>query len=244
MGFQKDLTGQVFKRLTVLGFSHNDSGYRSYWTCRCECGKVKPIQGYWLKTALSCGCYLSEYEDLTGKRYGRWTILSRAGNRKKLVYWNAVCDCGNKGIVGATSLSRGHSKSCGCFQREVASRIHRLDGFDAVTREAIGRYKQGAKSRGYEWSFEDSYAASLMALSCHYCGVEHSMKGRVRNGRRGIMINGLDRKNNDLGYTIENVVPCCKTCNRSKVAMGEFEFLAWIRKVYDFRKLEAKLDVV
>ena len=40
---------------------------------------------------------------------------------------------------------------------------------------------------------------------CHYCQSPASRTGM-----------GLDRVNNDLGYKIENVVPCCAPCNRYK----------------------------
>lgn len=37
---------------------------------------------------------------------------------KQGVFWNCICDCGNKGIVRGTSLTSGNSTSCGCFVLE------------------------------------------------------------------------------------------------------------------------------
>jgi len=53
-----NLSGMVFSRLTVLGYHGSVSG-RSYWTCKCECGIIKPIRGTHLSGGLtvSCGCY-------------------------------------------------------------------------------------------------------------------------------------------------------------------------------------------
>lgn len=57
------------------------------------------------------------YKDLTGRRFGRWTVISRAGLRTKSSAWNCRCDCGTKRIVLWASLKQG-SKSCGCLVKE------------------------------------------------------------------------------------------------------------------------------
>lgn len=56
--YRKDLTGQVFGRLTVLGYSHQDQYNRSHWVCLCECGNKKTISSNSLSSGKtrSCGC--------------------------------------------------------------------------------------------------------------------------------------------------------------------------------------------
>ena len=53
-----DLSGQAFGRLTVLEFSHTDKKDQTYWTCECECGNTKSINGASLRrgSSKSCGC--------------------------------------------------------------------------------------------------------------------------------------------------------------------------------------------
>ena len=58
--------------------------------------------------------------DLTGKRFGRWLVLSRAPNRRGHAYWNCQCDCGTEKVVWGNSLRRGESLSCGCLKRDMA----------------------------------------------------------------------------------------------------------------------------
>jgi len=48
--------------------------------------------------------------DLAGKRFGKWQVLSYAGNGR----WNCVCDCGSEKPVRSCHLTGGNSKSCGC----------------------------------------------------------------------------------------------------------------------------------
>lgn len=65
-------------------------------------------------------------EDLTGRRFGRYTVLRRAesyisktGSRQSR--WLCRCDCGNERIVFSQSLKSGNSLSCGCYQKETAT---------------------------------------------------------------------------------------------------------------------------
>ena len=61
-------------------------------------------------------------EDLTGKRFGRWTAIRKTpSSEKDEIRWDCICDCGTQRSVLERSLLRGRSKSCGCLQRESAS---------------------------------------------------------------------------------------------------------------------------
>lgn len=59
--------------------------------------------------------------DLIGQRFGRLVVVSEAGSRNGKVRWNCICDCGNEVVVDTSSLRSGNSKSCGCYQRYMAS---------------------------------------------------------------------------------------------------------------------------
>lgn len=60
--------------------------------------------------------------DLTGKRFGRLTVLERARNNKDgRTMWRCLCDCGNERIVMGKCLRNGHTSSCGCFNKERVS---------------------------------------------------------------------------------------------------------------------------
>lgn len=45
------------------------------------------------------------------------------------------------------------------------------------------------------------------------------------------MWNGIDRKNNDLGYVASNCVPCCVICNRGKNNMSYNDFVSYISRI-------------
>ena len=76
--------------------------------------------------------------ELTGQKYGRWSVISRAPNSSKgTTRWNCVCECGTEGIVGGCGLTGGKSKSCGCWNREVAVARHLTHGLRHVPEYSV-----------------------------------------------------------------------------------------------------------
>lgn len=66
---------------------------------------------------------MGAFVDLTGKRYGRLTVLERTDSTGRNIRWLCRCDCGKESKVFGFSLKRGQTKSCGCLQKEVTSEI-------------------------------------------------------------------------------------------------------------------------
>lgn len=62
------------------------------------------------------------YNDLTGKKFNKLTVVSRAENDiKNKNRWNCICECGAEKVVSGYSLTSGKTKSCGCQRRISAS---------------------------------------------------------------------------------------------------------------------------
>ena len=57
--------------------------------------------------------------NLTGKTFGRWTVLHRGENKGRLVRWECLCTCGTSKLVYGCSLVNGKSTSCGCARTEL-----------------------------------------------------------------------------------------------------------------------------
>ena len=66
--------------------------------------------------------------DLTGQKFGRLTVISRAENKGKRAAWNCLCECGKKVVVEGSLLKSGNTQSCGCLKREITSESHRIHG--------------------------------------------------------------------------------------------------------------------
>lgn len=121
-----DLTNNRYGRLIVLRRGDND-GKHTMWICQCDCGKIKSVRGSSLKDfyTLSCGCLqlekVREFSDLTGRIFGRLTVIKRMENKKGELTWLCQCSCGNTSVVRAGHLKDGETISCGCFRRESSS---------------------------------------------------------------------------------------------------------------------------
>lgn len=66
------------------------------------------------------------YEDLTGRKFGRLTVLERVENDKGgNVCLLCRCDCGTVKKIRRSHVVGGKIVSCGCYIRELASTLHR-----------------------------------------------------------------------------------------------------------------------
>lgn len=53
--------------------------------------------------------------NLTGRKFGKLTVLYKIHNTNNHVFWLCVCDCGNLTEVRTDALRKGDTKSCGCL---------------------------------------------------------------------------------------------------------------------------------
>ena len=131
---REDLSNQRFGRLIVLREDDKDT---KKCICKCDCGNIVSVNKSNLKRGFttSCGCYHTEVvskqrNDLTGKRFGRLTVVERVDNKDDAVRYLCRCDCGNEVVVRAASLMANFTKSCGCLKNELSSERFslKLDG--------------------------------------------------------------------------------------------------------------------
>lgn len=55
--------------------------------------------------------------ELTGLRFGKWTVVGRHGDTSP-PFWDCRCECGNSKLVRGVTLRAGESRSCGCIGAE------------------------------------------------------------------------------------------------------------------------------
>lgn len=136
MGKMIDLTGKKFGRLTVIERNGSTKDKRTLWLCECDCGNFKLAVGKELRNGRcqSCGCLfletVSKKEDLTGRKFGRLTVIQYAGKRNEKSMWKCECECtrGKYKIVAGGDLKSGRTQSCGCLQKELFGKKHRTHG--------------------------------------------------------------------------------------------------------------------
>lgn len=73
---------------------------------------------------------------------------------RRYVRWLCKCDCGNDVVVFGSNLGRGHTMSCGCLNKEVASETMKKYN----TYDLSGEYGIGYTIKGEEFYFDlDDY---------------------------------------------------------------------------------------
>lgn len=108
-GKKKNLVGQKFNKLFVVEEIPERRNNKIYWKCKCDCGNPELIEvsGSNLKTGAvkSCGCLGGKYKDLTGQKFGKYTVIKRDLNPKhtksESIYYFVQCDCGNEKLYSA-----------------------------------------------------------------------------------------------------------------------------------------------
>lgn len=109
--------------------------------------------------------------------------------------------------------------------------------------------KAQAKKRGLPWSLSIEEVIHIIKDKCFYCGVEPESSFNAYKNRRlpkwrytkelleqsWIKTNGIDRINSAKGYSLDNVVPCCKICNQAKNDMTSEQFEKWMDRIVCFR---------
>jgi hypothetical protein len=189
-------------------------------------------------------------KDLTGQRFGRLVAVELTDERDHgNAVWICRCDCGSTIRLSPANFRSG-TKSCGCIGRGSHGRSFIRGGVGSRQagakplihqeelnfRDLYSNYRYGATRRGYTWSLSHSEFAELTKLDCHYCGAPPE---QTFVGRRGhtdgqpYIYNGVDRVDNERGYEMNNVIPCCGTCNVAKMGRDYHEFTAWILRAAD-----------
>lgn len=157
--------------------------------------------------------------DMSGHRYGRLTVLHREPNsRLGRARWHCRCDCGREATYDGANIRNGKSLSCGCLRGQRAGGGHWPD---KATATRWTYYRKHARERHLEWALGHDGFLRLTTSPCTYCGDPGS--------------HGVDRKDSLKGYTPDNCVPCCETCNRAKTDMPLADWLAWLDRIAGLR---------
>lgn len=182
-----------------------------------------------------------KFIDLTGKIIGQLEILEYVlhkgrGTQNRWV-WKCKCSCGEYCFVRTTKLTKENPQNCckKCSDKKF-SQNNILEDYGSIKNRVYRRYKKGAKNRNYIFNLSFKYFTTLLNQDCYYCGakpVPYDEDKFYYNGLQPFKRNGIDRKDNTKGYTIENCVSCCKQCNTIKMNLSYDDFLEKIKSIYN-----------
>lgn len=82
--------------------------------------------------------------------------------------------------------------------------------------------KACAKQRDILFTLTDEQTKALLIGECHYCYSSYPSSP---------VCIGIDRVDNDVGYTSENCVTCCWTCNSMKGKLSVEQFMRHLMRI-------------
>lgn len=174
----------------------------------------------------------------------RWTPIKRVPDKEGQKCWLMKCECGVEREVNWKNYLKGRSRSCGCYRRESAKndiggrQWRSLPLGEAARNSLMLTYRRGSVKRGFTFDLTVEQFTDLTSSNCHFCGRPPNRSHYpIAKGVNGpYPYNGIDRKDNLLGYTVENCVPACTECNRAKNTMGYEEFIFYLDTLSSFRR--------
>ena len=180
--------------------------------------------------------FKKEIRDLVGDKFNRLTVLKPIKKHDR-TYLVCECECGNTKEIKMSHLKSGRTKSCGCLNVEKlkerkgqVSKLLKPDNYSAKYR-LYKAYEKHAIERNYDFKIDFDFFVEITSQNCTYCNSQPNKTIKARQSRSKYIYNGIDRSDNDLGYTERNCVPCCTTCNIAKSTQSKEDFLSWIAKV-------------
>lgn len=200
---------------------------------------------------------LRSIKDLSiGSRFGRLTVIHKSLKKGKggQSYYSCICDCGTVKDVSRNSLLTKSIVSCGCLRQEKLIESLRLDSGECSFNTLYRILTYNASSRKLDFEISKEYHRVLIEQDCYYCGAAPSLYNSYVNkegeqyfnkhktltkdtiNRAWILVNGVDRKNNNIGYTVLNCVPACWPCNEMKMDRPEEDFVAHVCKIIAYQE--------
>jgi hypothetical protein len=158
------------------------------------------------------------YIDLTGQMFGNWKAIAvEPGRYFRSMQWLCECQCELKTlkVISANTLKNPNrpNPSCGCIGK------NRLRPYEALYNNLLHSNKWDRTGRLVYFSYEE-FLEFTKIDKCHYCTSPiYWTKFNLLNGSAY----NLDRKNNDIDYTLNNCVVCCIRCNKAKRDFFSYE---------------------
>jgi hypothetical protein len=230
-GLPDDLTNKRFGKLTALCVAENKEGKRA-WLCKCDCGNEVTVETFQLNAGNRTQCKDCRTTNLIGSRSGNLVVIKKLHkNTSREQYWLCQCDCGNTKEALGKNIQRKSTTHCGCLTAENIGKGHRLENNLAGWNKLFDGYKRNASSKNLEFTLNKEEFLLFCKDKCFYCGDEPKRQLKLHNSTNEIYFNGIDRKDNTLGYILNNCVTCCTLCNYMKREMNYEDFIIHMTKI-------------
>lgn len=179
------------------------------------CSNHNLFQGNNIMAAANSTRRHPSFKDLTGKRFGKWTVIAEdVSHPSKVTYWLCRCECGTEKSVYGVMLTENRSRSCiPCSKRQHG--MCNTPEYDAW---------QSMKGRCYNSNSKafPAYGGNGKVVCDRWLSFENFYADM---GLRPSASHSVDRIDNSKGYSPENcrwATPKEQSLNRSCVRLLTF----------------------
>lgn len=118
---------------------------------------------------------MGKFVDITGEKFGRLTALNYIADYKGRNAWVCLCECGTFTATRASNLTSGRTKSCGCYQKDAASKRKLKHGYPYGSDEYKEHHRDLRMQRKYGITLDDYYdIIESQDNQCAICGTSIS----------------------------------------------------------------------
>jgi len=166
---------------------------------------------------------MGQFKDITGQFFGKLKAIKKMNSDHNGCVWLFLCECGIEKEIPLSRIKTG-TVTCGCSKQKQLP-----PGVSTSIDFLYRNYIKSAKIRSIDFELNIYDFIALTSSNCHYS--KHPPSSLIIRAQGNYAYNGIDRVDNDRGYTLDNCVPCCGQCNRAKKDMTYDEFIKWITTI-------------
>jgi len=193
-----------------------------------------------------------KYQNLTGQKIGKLFVVQYVNKILKngiaKWVWECNCDCGQTIYVRTSRLNgvETNQENCQKCQGKINSQKRILSDYQSIKNNVFSVYRKKALSKGLNFDLTFDNFQNMIVQNCYYCGQEpeiHNTDLYKLHESEPFKRNGIDRINSSEGYSDSNCVPCCTMCNFAKLHYSLENFSLWLKRVYNYQKLNNNLKI-
>jgi hypothetical protein len=163
---------------------------------------------------------------LSGKKFGKLTVLQRVASKNGNSIWLCLCDCGKSREYAGVILTAGKAVSCGCGR--VGKNSSHFSGFKDISAHYWGHVRSNAAVRGLEFSIgiEEVWKTyENQNKKCALSGLDIVFSSSPKQIANKFQTASIDRIDNSIGYIPENIQILHKDINKMKNIHSERYFV-------------------
>jgi len=217
--------------------------------CNCSYTTVKNrLKKHGIPLRTKSECYKLRMEDLTNKKFNRLIVIKYLYSKNKKPHWLCKCDCGNEVISNSSMLRSGDSQSCGCYNREISSKIHSgknnkgWTGYEEISGTFWYDLQQSALKRNIKFDITIEQIWDLFLKQnrkCSLSGLDIRFSPNLKK-QRELGTASLDRIDSNKPYIIDNIQWVHKHVNNMKQWYNQDYFIIMCKTIGDYNVSKQK----